>query len=61
MERHEMLHLKKGHVFLPDDIYVLLVQYYKAAYNQEFVTIANALTSNDSIVVLLHVDQYGRI
>jgi hypothetical protein len=57
----EMLNPKKERVSLPDDIYELLVQYYNTAYDSEFVTIADALTSKDSIVVSPKVDQYGRI
>jgi hypothetical protein len=59
---------KKDNVSLPDDIYELLVQYYNAAYDWEFVTIkdtvskvVNNVNPEDYIVVLPDVNQYGRI
>lgn len=64
----EMLTPRKDHVFLPDNIYDLLVQYYNAAYEWEFVTIAGASerliseeSTEDFIVVSPNINQYGRI
>ena len=60
----EMMSPKKERVSLPDNIYKLLVQYYNTAYNQEFVSIADAALRDideDFIVVMPNVNQYGRI
>jgi hypothetical protein len=60
----EMMPPRKDRVSLPDDIYELLVQYYNNAYNWNFVTIADAASrdiTEDFIVVLPNVNQYGRI
>ena len=57
----------KDNVSLPDDIYKLLVQYYNNAYDWKFVTIKDAVNSvnsensEDYIIVLPTVNQYGRI
>ena len=64
----EMLTPINDRVSLPDDIYELLVHYYNAAYDWDFVTIAggsNKLVleeeSEDFIVVLPNIIQHGRI
>src|SRR5256884_6630370 len=64
----EMLTPRNDHVSLPDDIYELLVYYYNAAYDWEFVTIAGGSdklvleeVSEDFIVVLPNIIQHGRI
>ena len=60
----QMLTPKKERVSLPDNIYELLVQYYNNIYdNWKFVTIADAVSAgiSSSIIVLPHVNQYGRI
>lgn len=60
----QILSPKKERVSLPDEIYELLVQYYNDAYDQKFVTIAGAvsdISSDDDIIVLPNVNQYGRI
>ncbi|CAG8789670.1 11871_t:CDS:1, partial [Racocetra persica] len=38
-----MLNPDKTHISLPDDIYELLTEYYKMAYNGNFATIAEAV------------------
>lgn len=64
----EMLTLRKNHVSLPDAIYELLVKYYNDTYDLDFVSIAELASSDlllsnsqQSIVVLPNVDQFGRI
>ena len=64
----EMLTPRNDRVSLPDDIYELLVNYYNAAYDWEFVTIAGGSDmlvleeeSEDFIVVLPNIIQHGRI
>lgn len=61
----EMLNPRKNNVSLPNDIYEILVQYYNNAYNWEFMTISEAASvetiSDDFIVVLPNVNQFGRI
>ena len=57
----EMMSPKKERVSLPDNIYKLLVQYYNTAYNQEFVSIADAALRDideDFIVVMPNVNQH---
>ncbi|CAG8819846.1 1641_t:CDS:1, partial [Racocetra fulgida] len=39
----EILNPDKTHMSLPDDIYELLTEYYKIAYNGNFATIAKAV------------------
>ena len=63
-----MLTPRNDRVSLPDDIYELLVYYYNDIYyDLEFVTIAGASDnlileeeSQDFIVVLPNITQYGR-
>jgi len=59
----EMMPPRKLQVNLPDEIYNLLVEYYKNAYGLEFVTIAGSIRSrrNNPIVVRPQVNQFGRI
>ena len=59
----EMMSFKKINVGLPDDIYNILVNYYNAAYDVEFQSIAEAIQrhSDHKIVVRPQINQYGRI
>ncbi|CAG8596435.1 19505_t:CDS:1, partial [Racocetra fulgida] len=62
----EMLILKKSQISLSDDIYRLLAEYYKTAYNKkEIVTITKAASSKDKledmIIASPIIDQYARI
>ena len=54
---------KKSEVKLPDDIYKLLVDYYNNAYEMKFVTVAafKKESSDQPIVVLPDIDQFGRL
>src|SRR5438309_2179542 len=63
-----LLTLRNDRVSLPDDIYELLVHYYNATYDWDFVTIAGASDklalgekSEDCIVVLPNIIQHERI
>lgn len=59
----EMLIPRKNRVALPDNIYQILTDYYNDAYELQFVTIAELLStsSKDSIVVPNMIDQFGRV
>jgi hypothetical protein len=58
----EMLTPCRSRVALPDNIYQILTDYYKNAYELQFVTIAEILASpRDSIVVPNMVNQFGRV
>jgi hypothetical protein len=58
----EMLTPCRSRVALPDNIYQILTDYYKNAYELQFVTIAEILASpRDSIVVPKMVNQFGRV
>ena len=59
----EMLMPRKNQVALPDDIYQILTEYYNTAYNLQFITIAESIStsSRDAIVVSNMVDQFGRV
>ena len=59
----EMLTPCKVRVALPDNIYQILTDYYNNAYELQFVTIAELIStsSRDSIVVPNMVDQFGRV
>ncbi len=59
----EMLTPCKNRVALPDNIYQILTDYYNNAYDFQFVTIAESIStsSRDSIVVPNMVDQFGRV
>jgi hypothetical protein len=53
----------RNRVALPDNIYQILTDYYKNAYELQFITIAESIStsSTDSIVVPNMVDQFGRV
>jgi hypothetical protein len=56
----ELLTPRRSRVALPDNVYQILTKYYNAAYDLQFVTIAESIsTSSDSIVVPNMVDQFG--
>jgi hypothetical protein len=59
----EMMSPKKINVGLPDDVYNILVAYYKNAYGMEFSTIAESVqrSSTRTIIVRPQVNQFGRI
>jgi len=61
----EMMTLKRINVDLLDDIYNCLVNYYNDAYEAEFITISgimkNIRNSDQTIVILPRINQYGRI
>lgn len=60
----EMLTPKNNRVSVPDAIYELLVKYYNDTYDWDFVSIAELasnVNSQQSIVVLPNVYQFGRI
>jgi len=59
----EMLTPCRNRVALPDNIYQILTDYYKNAYELQFITIAESIStsSTDSIVVPNMVDQFGRV
>ena len=63
-----MLTPRNDRVSLPDDIYELLVHYYNAAYDWEFVTIAGGSDklvleeeSEDFIIILPNIIQHGAL
>jgi hypothetical protein len=58
-----MLEPKKNRVPLPDDVYEILTDYYNNAYNLQFITIAESISTSpiDSIVVPNIVDQFARV
>ena len=59
-----MLTPKNNRVSVPDAIYELLVKYYNDTYDWDFVSIAELasnVNSQQSIVVLPNVYQFGRI
>ena len=60
----EMLTPCESRVALPDDIYKILTDYYNNAYELQFVTITESIStggSRDSIVVPNMVNQFGRV
>ncbi len=61
----EMLNPRKDNVFLLDDIYEILVQYYNTAYDWKFMTISETASvetiSEDFIIILPNVNQYEHI
>ena len=63
----KMLTPRKNRISLPDDIYELLVKYYNDSYDDwNFVSIAELatssdLSSNEQIVILPVVNQFGRV
>ena len=59
----EMLTPNKNRVALPDNIYQILTDYFNDAYELQFVTIAESISTSlrDSIIVPNMVDQFGRI
>jgi hypothetical protein len=59
----EMLTPSNVRVALPDNVYQILTDYYNNAYELQFVTIAESIStsSRDSIVVPNMVDQFGRV
>lgn len=62
----EMLTPKKNNVGLPEEIYNILVEYYKTAYDLEFLTISelsqgNTRFSGRQIVVRPQINQFGHI
>jgi len=59
----EILMPRKNQVALPDDIYQILTEYYNTAYNLQFITIAESISTSlrDAIVVSNMVDQFGRV
>jgi len=59
----EMLTPRRIRVALPDNIYQILTDYYSNAYDLQFTTIADLISSSsrDSIVVPNMIDQFGRV
>ena len=59
----EMLEPRRIRVALPDDIYEILTDYYNNAYDFQFITIAESISTSsiDSIVVPNMVDQFARV
>ena len=59
----EMMSPKKIGVSLPDDIYDILVDYYNAIYDSDFVSIAESVqrSTEHSIIILPRINQFGRI
>lgn len=63
----EMLSPKKNNISLPDDIYNILVEYYNAAYELEFLSIAESVretarySDRRFIIVRPQINQFKRI
>jgi hypothetical protein len=59
----EMLEPRRIRVALPDDVYEILTDYYNNAYDFQFITIAESISTSsiDSIVVPNMVDQFARV